>query len=82
MMLDLPEVYTVRGVYKIGPKIMLGKSCSVSHWTRYERLDAVRREAEAAHPWMRVQSVERYTGVTYGGIPLRDLREAMAQHAI
>lgn len=81
-MLNLPEVYTVRGTYIQGPKSLVGKPCSVSHWTRYERHDAVLREAAAAHPWLRVKSVERYIGVTYGGIPLRDLREAMAKHVI
>ncbi len=78
-MRQLPEVYTVRGVYAVGPKQMLGKPCSASHWTRYERHDAVSREATAAHPWMKIRSIEKYTGTTYGGLPLRDLREAMAK---
>jgi len=81
-MLDHPLVYTVRGVYAIGPEQMLGKPCSVSHWTRYERHAAVLREAASSHPWMRVKSAERYTGPTCGGMPLRDLPEAMANRSV
>lgn len=75
-MRDLPVPYTLRGTYADGG--LKGQSCSVTHWTRYERHDAVVREAIAANRWMRIASVERYTGPTYGGIPLRDMQERMA----
>jgi len=79
-MRDIPEVYTVSGTYNVGG--LRGHTCSVSLWTRYERHDAVVREARSHFPWMTVKSVVKFTGTTYGGIPLRDLREAMAKHLL